>query len=255
MSFLNKFGIGGNGASGRSGVGSPQAGHGASSTKSKPAAVAAVASGGSPRGQEQHVATRVSNGLKEFLWNLDGLGRGTLLDLGPAWQTTLNFFIERGFRVSSEDILRGWKGFLDEDEARLREDPTARETVDMTPEGRATRFLETNLKYPDASFDAVLLWDVFDYLDPAMTKQTIARMTELLRPAGIVFAMFHSKKPEGFQRYRVADSNTLQVVPAGMVTPAQKPYQNREIQDLFRGYRTTKSFVGRDQLRETLFIK
>jgi hypothetical protein len=255
MSFLNKFGIGGNGASGRSGVGAPQAGHGASSTKSKPAAVAAVASGGSPRGQEQHVATRVSNGLKEFLWNLDGLGRGTLLDLGPAWQTTLNFFIERGFRVSSEDILRGWKGFLDEDEARLREDPTARETVDMTPEGRATRFLETNLKYPDASFDAVLLWDVFDYLDPAMTKQTIARMTELLRPAGIVFAMFHSKKPEGFQRYRVADSNTLQVVPAGMVTPGQKPYQNREIQDLFRGYRTTKSFVGRDQLRETLFIK
>ena len=55
--------------------------------------------------------TRISNGLKEFLWNLDGLGRGTLLDLGPAWQTTLNFFIERGFRVTSDDILRGWADF------------------------------------------------------------------------------------------------------------------------------------------------
>ena len=32
-------------------------------------------------------------------------------------------------------------------------------------------------------------------------------------------------------------------------------YQNREIQDLFSRYRTMKSFVGRDQLRETLFIK
>jgi hypothetical protein len=32
-------------------------------------------------------------------------------------------------------------------------------------------------------------------------------------------------------------------------------YQNREIQDLFSQFRTTKSFVGRDQLRENLFIK
>lgn len=248
MTLLNKFGIGGGSERTR------EARHVASSANPR-AAAAPVASAGSPRGPEQHVATRVSNGLKEFLWNLDGLGRGTLLDLGPAWQTTLNFFIERGFRVSSEDILRGWKGFLDEDQARLREDASIRESVDMTPDGRALRFLQTNLRYPPASFDAVLLWDLLDYLDPAMTKQTIACLTELLRPAGIVFAMFHSKKPEGFQRYRVADSNTLQVIPATMVTPSQKAYQNREIQDLFRSYRTMKSFVGRDQLRETLFIK
>lgn len=254
MSFLNKLGIGGAGEAART---ARTIAHG---TTSKPPVVAAAGAGS--RGQEPHVATRVSNGLKEFLWNLDGLGRGTLLDLGPAWQTTLNFFIERGFRVSSEDILRGWKAFLDEEENRLavlrggalREDPS-RESFDMTPEGRAGRFFKTNLQYAPASFDAVLLWDVLDYLDPAMTKQTIACLTELLRPAGIVFAMFHSKKPEGFQRYRVADSNTLQVIPANIVTPAQKVYQNREIQDLFSVYRTTKSFVGRDQLRETLFIK
>jgi hypothetical protein len=245
MTLLNKFGIGGDGSR----QSRPTA------SNSKTAAVAPAASTGSPRAPEQHVATRVSNGLKEFLWNLDGLGRGTLLDLGPAWQTTLNFFIERGFRVSSEDILRGWKGFLDEDEGRLREDPTYRDQVDLTPDGRAQRFLKSNLQYGAASFDAVLLWDVLDYLDPAMTKQTIACLTELLRPAGIVFAMFHSKKPEGFQRYRVADSNTLQVIPASIVTPPQKIYQNREIQDLFSHYRTTKSFVGRDQLRENLFIK
>jgi hypothetical protein len=67
--------------------------------------------------------------------------------------------------------------------------------------------------------------------------------------------MFHSKKPEGFQRYRVADSSTLQVIGAKQLVPAQRVYQNREIQDLFGRYRTTKSFVGRDQLRETLFIK
>src|SRR5258708_20038879 len=60
---------------------------------------------GTTRVLEMHETTRISNGLKEFLWNLDGLGRGTLLDLGPAWQTTLSFFIESAFPVSSQAIL------------------------------------------------------------------------------------------------------------------------------------------------------
>ena len=253
MTLLNKFGIGGQSDASRN----PRPG-GSSTVSSKPPSgagpVATVGSPGSSHAPE-HAATRVSNGLKEFLWNLDGLGRGTLLDLGAAWQTTLNFFIERNFRVSTEDILRGWKMFLDEDEVRLRDDPTLREKLDITPEGRASRFLKSNMQYKPASFDAVLLWDALDYLDPAMTRQTVACLTELLRPAGIVLAMFHSKKAEGFQRYRVADSNTLQVVPARSLTPFYKVYQNREIQDLFSQFRTTKSFVGRDQLRENLFIK
>jgi Methyltransferase domain len=207
------------------------------------------------RTAEASESTRFSNGLKEFLWNLDGLGRGTLLDLGPAWQTTLNFFIERGFRVSSEDLLRGWKTFLTEEETRLRDNPKACESLDMTPLGRAGRFLTENMQYPKSSFDAVLLWDLLDYLEPPLVKQIVGQVTEVLRPGGVVFAMFHSKKPEGFQRYRVSDSNTLQVVSAAVICPAQKVYQNREIHDLFGRYRTVKSFVGRDQLRETLFIK
>src|SRR5712691_4369631 len=178
------------------------------------------ARGPESRSQE---ATRVSNGLKEFLWNLEGLGRGTLLDLGAAWQTTLSFFIERGFRVTSDDLLRAWTEFLAQEEARLKNARATGEALDMTPEARAER--------------------------------VVASLTDCLRPGGVVFAMFHSRKPEGFQRYRVADSMHLQVLPAAVICPAQKIYQNREIQDLFIRYRTMKSFVGRDQLREVLFLK
>jgi hypothetical protein len=212
---------------------------------------------GTPRTPEKQETTRISNGLKEFLWNLDGLGRGTLLDLGPAWQTTLSFFIERGFRVSSEDILRAWKEFLQEEEGKLREATgrAAQHSLDVTPSARAVRFLEANLQYPASSFDAILLWDLLDYLEPFVAKQMVSNLTELLRPGGIVFAMFHSKKPEGFQRYRVVDPATLQVISSPVLCPAQRVYQNREIQDLFSRYRTVKSFVGRDQLRESLFIK
>jgi cyclopropane fatty-acyl-phospholipid synthase-like methyltransferase len=251
MSFLNKLGIGigiTGGANRELSRGVPH------NPRSRHPGVPGPAIG-STRPPEPLESTRLSNGLKELLWNLGGLGRGTLLDLGPAWQTTLSFFIERGFRVSSEDLMRSWKIFLTEEEARLRNHANGCDSLDMTPNGRATRFLAENMQYPRSSFDAVLLWDLLDYMEPALVKQMVAQMTEMLRPGGIVFAMFHSKKPEGFQRYRVADSNTLQVISTAVICPAQKVYQNREIQDLFGRFRTMKSFVGRDQLRETLFIK
>jgi SAM-dependent methyltransferase len=249
MSFLHKLGLGMGSGTGR-GASLPV--HANSRARTPGVPISGVSAARAPESPE---STRVSNGLKEFLWNLDGLGRGTLLDLGPASQTTLSFFIERGFRVSSEDVLRGWKAFLSEEETRLRNDATALDTLDMTPSGRAARFLVENLHYPSASFDAVLLWDLLDYLEPVLVKQMVANLRELLRPGGVILAMFHSKKPEGFQRYRVADSHTLQVISTAVICPAQKVYQNREIQDLFSRFRTMKSFVGRDQLRETLFIK
>jgi hypothetical protein len=251
MSFLHKLGIGTGMGSGTTRDLSRSGPSGARSRM--PGVHGAAASATRLPGTNE--TTRVSNGLKEFLWNLDGVEHGTLLDLGPAWQTTLSFFIERGFRVSSEDILRGWKAFLTEEETRLRDHAEDCATLDMTPNGRATRFLAENMKYTRSSLDAVLLWDLLDYLEPALVKQIVANLAELLRPGGVVFAMFHSKKAEGFQRYRVLDSNTLQVIATPTICPAQKVYQNREIQDLFGRFRTVKSFVGRDQLRETLFIK
>src|SRR5262249_38567328 len=184
MGLLSKLGIGIGAGTSRSvhrpGSGLPPIGR-ANGTNGSIGAV------GAPRPPEMQESTRISNGLKEFLWNLDGLGRGTMLDLGPAWQTTLSFFIERGFRVTSDDLLRSWKQFLGEEEIRLRNAAAGAESVDVTPAGRATRFVEENLKYPQSSFDAVLLWDILDYLEPAVAKQTVACLTELLRPGGIVF--------------------------------------------------------------------
>lgn len=253
MGLLNKLGIGAGGRTSRNVAHHTSSGGNVGQHRGSGSAVATA---GANRATQSDQTSRVSNGLKEFLWNLDGLGRGTLLDLGPAWQTTLNFFIERGFRVTSDDLLHSLKDFLAEEEARLKNAAASPDNaMDLTAAGRAARFVQASLKYAPSSFDAVLLWDILDYMEPAVAKQSVAALTELLRPGGIVFAMFHSKKPEAFQRYRVADSNTLQVIGAASLVPAQRVYQNREIQDLFNRFRTVKSFVSRDQLRESLFVK
>src|SRR5713101_10186441 len=152
MGFLNKLGLGLNIPTRQSSRSVPLNGQ-----QRRPNGGIPVAAAGTTRAPEMNETARISNGLKEFLWNLEGLGHGKLLDLGPAWQTTLSFFIERGFRVSSEDILRAWKEFLTEDENRLKDAGTSGVHVDMTPQGRAKRFLTDNLQYPAATFDAVLV--------------------------------------------------------------------------------------------------
>jgi len=198
---------------------------------------------------------RLSNGLKEFLWQLDGIGHGHLLDLGPARQTTITFFIDRGYKVYTEDVLTSWKNFLDDEEERKRGLPPDAGRPDSIRTARAERFLETTLTYPEETFDAVLMWDILDYLDTDLMAKVAARVTSLVRDGGVVFAIFHARKPEAFHRYRVLDAQNLELIRASCPFAPQRVFQNREISNLFSRYRSSKTFVGRDQLREGLFVK
>ena len=109
--------------------------------------------------------------------------------------------------------------------------------------------------YPDDTFDAVLMWDILDYLDNDLMTKLAARITSLVRDGGVVFAMFHTRKPILFHRYRVLDAQNLELIPASCPFQPQRVFQNREISNLFSRYRSSKMFVGRDQLREGLFVK
>lgn len=197
---------------------------------------------------------RVSNGLKDFLWLLGDVEHGHLLDLGPVAQSTVGFFTERGFRVYTEDVLRGWKEFLGEEETRLRQGPVG-SAAENEPGAMAERFLAANLQHPPETFHAILAWDVFDYLDAEVLPRLSERLHALLRPGGVMLAAFHAAKPEAFHRYRIIDQQTIELVAAPPLFPVQRIFQNREILNLFGRFRSSKTFVGRDQLREALFNK
>jgi hypothetical protein len=200
-------------------------------------------------------SVRISNGLKEFLWLISDVPQGRVLDLGPVWQSTLSFFLDKGYRVSAEDLLRTWKDFLTSEEEHLRTAPLAEDSGKMSSSLLAEKFLQTALSYPENSFHGVLAWDLLDYFDPVVVPILMNRLSNILHPGGAVLALFHSRPAERFHRYRIVDSQTVELVPASTIAVHAHVFQNREILSLFSEFRSSKTFVGRDQVREGLFLK
>lgn len=197
---------------------------------------------------------RPSNVLREFLWVLSDVQHGRLLDMGPVWQSTVNFFTDRGFRVSTEDVLRSWKDFLEVAEENLRNAPVGETLEPISPAALADRFMGTALSFPPESLHAVLAWDVLDYLDTELLSRVVTRLYDILQPGGAILALFHSRPAERFHRYRIVD-NAFELLPGPPPAAHERIFQNREILNLFGQFRSSKTFVGRDQLREGLFLK
>lgn len=228
--------------------------------------------GGAPAADTSGPATsvrRVSNGLKEMLGAIEGIERCELLDLGPVSQATVDFFTSRGCRLHTHDLLRGWREFLAEElerpaqglhaagggAARTAERAAAPAEEAEDPTLRPARFFARHLWFDPRKFHGVLLWDSLDYLDAATGAALVARLAEVLRPGGAALLHLHDKAPERFWRYRVLDAQTLECVPATAPVVFQRPIPNREIMNLFHDFRTSKTFVGRDQIREVLFLR
>lgn len=205
----------------------------------------------SPRGATA-AATRRSNGLKDFLWLMPEAEQGRLLDLGQVAQSTIEFFIDRGFNISVEDLVRSRAEFQLEIESERRKNPSA-EPPD--PAALAARFLMENLRFAPESFHGVLAWDVFDFLETEMLEPLAARLHELLAPGGVLLAAFHDSAEVNPVRYRVLDPETVGIVSAPQPRAIQHVFQNREILALFSGFRSSRTYVGRDHLREALFLK
>jgi hypothetical protein len=214
---------------------------------SKPGPKSAVELGGN---------VRVSNGLKEFLWlTTEDSKQGRLLDLGAVFQSTVMFFIERGFRLSTEDMMRSWKEFLTAEEETMRKMQVGMEGARVSQGMLAGKFLDGNLQYPEDSFHGVLAWDLFDYLDAELLPRVMDRLYTILRPGGAVLASFHSKTPERFNRYKIVDGQSIELIPSPTLAVHARVFQNREILDIFGKFRSSKTFVGRDQVREAIFLK
>jgi hypothetical protein len=196
----------------------------------------------SPLNGKAVVETRPSRGLEEFFGYIRDQSGLTILDLGGATQKNVSFITELGHRLYSEDFL-----------AILKESFGESDTEQSNP-GRIDYFLKQALDYPEGQFDGVLVWDMLEYLTPALLNAVVERLHKVVKPKSYMLAFFHADdKLQGVPCYtfRIADVKALEISQQGLRKPAQL-YNNRSLEKLFGRFESVKFFLTRERLREVI---
>lgn len=224
--------------------------------------------GGSSAGQAPVVVkparlTRRSSGLGELSRVLGQQETLCVLDLGATSAANIRYLTERGHKIYSEDVL-----VSSIDPSLVTKDEQGSSVLD------AKKFLEENLTYPAAHFDAVLCWNLADYLDEGLVKPVIGRLWSVLKPGGMLLAFFHTRDagPDApCYRYHMVGADMLEMqtivlerelrrggarnTSPGGTFRLQRVFNNRHIENLFRDFTSIKFFLARDNVREVLVVR
>jgi len=187
--------------------------------------------------------SRQSRGLEQFFGHIRDQVGLTILDLGGATQQNVSFITNLGHKLYSEDFLSILKDSFSEEDGS-----------DQSNAGRIDYFLRQSLDYEEGQFDGVLVWDVLEYMSPALLSATVERLHHIARPGSYLLAFFHSEvKPDAVPCYsfRIEDFNVLQVAEGGAHRPAQL-FNNRSLEKLFQRFESVKFFLTREHLREVI---
>jgi cyclopropane fatty-acyl-phospholipid synthase-like methyltransferase len=181
--------------------------------------------------------------LKKFLTTLGTHPQPTLLDIGPVVGHNVTFFGERlGCKFQVEELSK-------DIDRHVREDKLA----DL-PEFISKRFPQA-----DDSFDGILCWDLFDYLDKPSAQSLAKQLARVLKPGGVLFALFNASEKlpptKTYMRFIVVDDATIQHRAYPAARSKQRPLPNRDIERMFEPLRVADQFLLKTNTREMLFRK
>ena len=196
--------------------------------------------------QGSEAGTRRSSGLGELTKLLKGCDGLAVLDLGPTSPANITHFTGLGHRVYNEDVLLASQN---PEYKEKNEDGTVAINVD--------RFFADNLIFRNVKFDAVLCWDIPDYLAEPLVKPMVERIASVMNPKGYLLSFFHTKDagPDApYFRYHINGLDNLRLQ-RGPQFRLQRVFNNRHIENLFHDYASLKFFLARDNVREVLVVR
>lgn len=182
--------------------------------------------------------------LDRFLAGLSGRAQPILLDLGPVVGTNVTFFGEEvGCKILVEDLSKD----ID------------RHVTDGKLEALPA-FFDTRFPQEAETIDGILCWDIVDYLDRPAAERLARQLKRMLRPEGVLLALFSTADPRSparptYTKHVVVDRTHLQYRPYSGARGKRPPLLNRDIQRLFEPLRITENFLLKSSLREVLFRK
>ena len=187
-------------------------------------------------------ATRQSRGLEQFFFSIRDVIGLSVLDCAGANQENIDFLIDLGHKVYTQDLVRS----IDEAFG-----------IDLAEQANASRidyFLRQNFDYPSNTFDGVLLWDSLQFMSPALLNATVDRLYDVMRPNAYLLAFFtaEGRAPTvPSYSFRIADNKTIVVTDRG-IRPAGQVFNNRNLEKLFGKFESVKFFLTRENLREII---
>lgn len=189
---------------------------------------------------------RRSTGFNEFIKAISREQDLKILDLGSTSPANITFMTGLGHSFHQGDVLRQAN-----DKSLVIPNGDEGTTFDVE------RFLRESMNFAREDFDAVMFWDLADFLPEPLVKPVIERIHYAMKPSGILLAFFHTKDagPSApFYRYNIVAKDTLELQPV-RGSRLLRIYQNRQVENLFRDYASVKFFLGRDNIREMLVIR
>lgn len=195
--------------------------------------------------------TRHSRGWGEILQFLKSSDSLRVLDFGATSPSNINYLTSLGHSVYMADVV----GEAQKPEWQVP--PVAGAKGSEVQEFDVERFAAANLDFSGRDFDVVLLWDTANYLPQVMVPVLFERLRNVLRPEGRLLAFFHGKtegEETAFSRYQLVDGENLQVLFSGSY-PVRQVYQTRQIERFLDGYRSTRFFLGKDNVREVTAVR
>ena len=182
-----------------------------------------------------------SRTLTAFLVLLSSRPGAQVLELGPAIGSNITFLGERfGCKIHVKDLYAD----LDRHASEA--------ALDRLPEFLAGRVAEF-----DETIDAVMCWDIYDYLLPEAAGVLAAGLTQALKPGGALLAFFGAGKPgeSRYTRYVIEQGTHLRSRFSPGACSRQPSLGNRDILRLFAGLNLVDSVLLRSGAREVIFRK
>lgn len=190
---------------------------------------------------------RRSTGFNQFTRTILRPDGQKILDLGPTSASNINFLTGLGHKAYNEDVLAAANA--------------SRLVIPGPEEGSTTvdvvRFLAEDLQYEPETFDAVLMWDVCDYLPEPLVKPVVERIYQITKPRGAMLAFFHTREAgveAPYYRYHIKDENLLELQ-QGPHFQLKRTFQNRHVEGLFHDFNSIKFFLGKENIREVLLLR
>ena len=183
-----------------------------------------------------------SQSLKALLDSLLGESRHAVLDLGPPIAANIKLLSELGCRVRIADLHRSL---------------SAESLESRQPEAMGA-LLERLLPLAAGEhFDALLAWDVFDYLRPDQVSSLMARLTPACRPGALALVMVSTRRqvPARPTRYRILDQQTLDCDGPPQPVRTCPLYTQLDLAHLMPAFSVRRSFLLRNGMQEYLFAR